>query len=119
MTCWAVISAEQALVLREVADATVGPQDDPPPVGADPPGEQPQQGGLAGAVLTDDAGALALRERAAHRVEYGPAVEGLADGERGDLCRHTGNSEAVVDEAVAADRRAGESFGKASTRLLH
>jgi hypothetical protein len=56
----------QTPVLGEIADAAVGMDDDLSLVGPLTPGEQAQQGGLAGSVLADDPGALTRGERARH-----------------------------------------------------
>jgi hypothetical protein len=111
-------------VLGEIADATGGLDDDAALVRLFAPGEQPQQGGLAGAVLSDDPGALARGQGAGHLVKDEPAVVGLADTERGDLCRHASTPEHSRTGRPSGAARPGERFGRASItplmrQLLH
>ncbi len=78
----------EVLLLREVADAAFGAQDDLAAVGALGPGQQPEQGGLARAVLSDDAEAFAGGDGAVDGVEDQAAPVGLGEVRRGELCSH-------------------------------
>ncbi len=78
----------ELLLLGQVADASVSPGDDLPLVWALRAGEEPEQRGLSGSVLADDAEPGAGRDRAGDVGEDEAAVVGLADVKGGELCSH-------------------------------
>ncbi len=113
----------QPLLLGEVAHAAGGLDDDLALVGAVHPGEEAQQGALAGAVLADDPGALTRAEGAGDRGEDGTAVEGLADVERGDLYGHASSPKRSRTGRPGAgrpgERFAGTSITPLVRQLMH
>ncbi len=76
--------------LGQVAGPTGEPDGDLPGVRRLGGGEQPQQGGLAGAVLTDHGGLLARADGEGDLVEEGSGAVRLGDAPDGEL-RHGGN----------------------------
>ncbi len=71
--------------LREVRGAAGHADGDLPVVGTFEAGHQPQQGGLAGAVVTDDADPFAGPDRTVDAVQHDVGVEALADLGQDDL----------------------------------
>lgn len=71
--------------LREVAEAAGSGDGDLAVVGPLPSGEEPEQGGLAGAVVADDADPLAGPDRAADAVQDDVGVVALGDLGQDDL----------------------------------
>jgi hypothetical protein len=101
-------------VLREMADAAVGVDDDLSLVGLLLTGEQAQECRLAGPVLADDPGAFTCGERTRHRVQDEPAAQGLADGESGDLRGHAETPKHSRTGRAPWPAGPGERFGRAS-----